>query len=45
VDEMVKVLGQKLGVNDFMTKLFYPHELLASIRTRLRYSQPPQAAR
>jgi DNA-binding response OmpR family regulator len=42
---MTKVLGQELGVDDYMTKLFYAHEQLSRIRTRLRHSQPPQAAR
>ncbi len=45
IDDMDKVHGLDLGADDYVTKPFNPHELLARIRARLRRSQPPQPAR
>ena len=40
-----KIHGLDLGADDYVTKPFNPHELLARIRVRLRRSQPLQPAR
>lgn len=43
VDDEEKVFGLDLGADDYVTKPFNPHELLARIRARLRRSQQPQS--
>jgi DNA-binding response OmpR family regulator len=39
-----KVFGLDLGADDYVTKPFNPHELLACVRARLRRSQKPQSS-
>lgn len=43
-DTSDKVAGLDLGANDYITKPFEFEELLARIRTHLRFAQPKQAA-
>lgn len=45
VEDTDKIHGLDLGADDYVTKPFNPHELLARIRARLRRSQPSQPAR
>ena len=42
-DTSDKVAGLDLGANDYITKPFEFEELLARIRTHLRFAQPKQA--
>jgi DNA-binding response OmpR family regulator len=43
VEDEDKVFGLDLGADDYVTKPFNPHELLARVRARLRRSQKPQS--
>jgi DNA-binding response OmpR family regulator len=43
-DEIDKVLGLKLGADDYVTKPYSPRELLARLEAALRRSRPMEAA-
>jgi two-component system alkaline phosphatase synthesis response regulator PhoP len=45
VEDTDKIHGLDLGADDYVTKPFNPHELLARIRARLRRAQPAPPAR